>query len=390
MKMKGVLYLNLILLIASFATAQVPCGPLIIPKATLAVNWPQFLYGPARSGCNPYESVLSVNTVGSLTTKWQYQSGGNGAVSSPVVADGVIYFGSSPDPFSGGLNAIDASTGKLLWDYGFGTPGTSPAAVANGIIYVGGSFDVYALTRAGGFVWAFSTTPDQVRAAPAVVNGVVYAVAAGKTMYALNAATGAQIWSTSISNVGSDAFSAPAVAGGMVYVGSPDSNLYALDAATGVVVWKYQTGGDIRSSSPSVDNGMVYFGSNDGNFYALNAKTGALVWSYTVGNYQSSSASVSRGVVYFTSDGGTLYALKGSTGALVWQAAIGNSESSPAIANGVVYAIGAGHIYALDASTGAVLWTAPVADFASSPAVANGVVYVDDYNALTAFHLPGR
>jgi outer membrane protein assembly factor BamB len=388
--MKSGLYVNLILLIASIAAAQVPCGPSIIMKATLVVNWPQFLYDPARSGCNPYESVLSVDTVGSLTTKWQYQSGANGVVSSPVVANGVLYFGSSPDPFSGGLNAIEASTGKLLWDYGLGAPGTSPAAVANGIIYVGGSLGVFALTPAGAPVWIFSTAPYQVRAAPAVVNGVVYVLAAGKTMYALNASTGAQIWSTSISNLGSDGYSAPAVADGMVYVGSPDSNLYALDAATGVVVWKYQTGGNIHSSSPSVANGKVYVGSLDGNFYALNAKTGALVWSYTIGNYQSSSASVSRGVVYFTSDGGTLYALNGSTGALVWQAAIGGSESSPAVANGVVYAVGAGDIYALNASNGAVLWTAPVADFASSPAVANGVVYIDDYNALTAFHLPGR
>jgi len=59
-------------------------------------------------------------------------------VSSPVMANGVVYFGSSPNRFSGGLNAVDANTGKLLWDYGFGAPGTSPAAVANGIIYVGG------------------------------------------------------------------------------------------------------------------------------------------------------------------------------------------------------------------------------------------------------------
>lgn len=81
MKMKSALYINLILLFASIATAQVPCGPAITPPATLSVNWAQFLYDPAHSGCNPYESVLSVNTVGSLTTKWQYQTGQNLVVS---------------------------------------------------------------------------------------------------------------------------------------------------------------------------------------------------------------------------------------------------------------------------------------------------------------------
>ena len=69
MKSKTTLYLSLILLIAFFVTvqqspAQVPCGPTIVPKATLSVNWPQYLYDSAHTGCNPYESILSSSTGG--------------------------------------------------------------------------------------------------------------------------------------------------------------------------------------------------------------------------------------------------------------------------------------------------------------------------------------
>jgi outer membrane protein assembly factor BamB len=58
------------------------------------------------------------------------------------------------------------------------------------------------------------------------------------------------------------------VANGVVYVGSDDHNLYALNAATGAKLWSYTTGNFV-SSSPTVDNGVVYVGSQDGNAYAF-------------------------------------------------------------------------------------------------------------------------
>ena len=66
---------------------------------------------------------------------------------------------------------------------------------------------------------------------------------------------------------------------GVVYIGSDDSNLYALNASTGAKLWSYATGAAVQSS-PAVANGVVYFGSDDGNVYALNASTGAKLWSY--------------------------------------------------------------------------------------------------------------
>ena len=59
-----------------------------------------------------------------------------------------------------------------------------------------------------------------------MANGVVYIGSGGNNVYALNAATGAELWSfTTISNVGSS----PAVVNGMLFVGAgyKDGNLYA-------------------------------------------------------------------------------------------------------------------------------------------------------------------
>ena len=78
--------------------------------------------------------------------------------------------------------------------------------------------------------------------------------------------------------------SSPAVVNGVVYVGSGDGNVYALNAASGVQLWNYTTGGEV-DSSPAVVNGVVYVGSGDGNVYALNATNGAKLWNYTTGSY---------------------------------------------------------------------------------------------------------
>jgi outer membrane protein assembly factor BamB len=54
----------------------------------------------------------------------------------------------------------------------------------------------------------------------------------------------------------------------VVYVGSYDKNVYALNAKTGAKLWSYTTGGGVHTS-PSVTNGLVYVGSDDGNVYAF-------------------------------------------------------------------------------------------------------------------------
>jgi outer membrane protein assembly factor BamB len=69
-------------------------------------------------------------------------------------------------------------------------------------------------------------------------------------------------------------YSSPAVANGVVYVGSEDNNVYALNAKTGAKLWSYSTGSFVESS-PAVANGVVYVGSDDGKVYAFGLKQGS-------------------------------------------------------------------------------------------------------------------
>jgi eukaryotic-like serine/threonine-protein kinase len=63
------------------------------------------------------------------------------------------------------------------------------------------------------------------------------------------------------------------VANGVVYVGSLDGNVYALNAPTGARLWSFATGNEVESS-PAVADGVVYAGSDNGNLYAFDLAGG--------------------------------------------------------------------------------------------------------------------
>jgi uncharacterized repeat protein (TIGR01451 family) len=311
---------------------------------------------------------------------WSYCRGGWD--SSPAVADGVVYIGGS---------AFDAETGALIWNQQQpGTTWDSSPAIINGVVYVGDSDNnVYAFdAETGGVIWNY-TTKGEVHSSPAVADGVVYIGSSDRNLYALDAGTGDLLWNYTLLQA---VRSSPAVANGIVYVGDFNSNFYALDAETGGMIWNYTMEGAV-SSSPAVANGIVYVGSLDSNLYAFDAGDGALLWNYTAGDRVSSSPAVTEGVVYVGSDDHNVYALDASTGSLLWTYTTGGPVvSSPTVANGVLY-VGSydENLYALDAGTGIYLWNYATGESSrSSPAVANGIVYVGSEDCMYAIgYSPG-
>ncbi len=288
--------------------------------------------------------------------------------SSPAVVDGVVYICGIYD-----VNAIDALTGRLLWNSPDGGRMSSPA-VAGNVVYVGSDdWNVSALNAStGALLWKFRTGAV-VDSSPALSNGIVYAGSRDGNLYALDAATGTLLWNYP---TGGMVRSSPAVAYGIVYFGSDDDKVYALDAGTGALLWNYTFGDEFFS--PSVSNGVVYVKDYD-NLYALDSTTGAKIWDYPVRGYGDSCPAVADGVVYIGSDNGNLYALDAATGNLLWSYAAGSMvRSSPSVANGVVY-FGSenGVVHALDAGTGDLLWTCITGgEGFSNPAIANGVLYI--------------
>ena len=84
--------------------------------------------------------------------------------------------------------------------------------------------------------------------------------------------------------------SSPAVVNGVVYTGCRDSNLYAIDAATGNEIWHYfyQNPREIGiiyspwNRGVAVNGGRVFFGTLDNSVVALDQKTGEEVWRVNI------------------------------------------------------------------------------------------------------------
>ena len=174
----------------------------------------------------------------------------------------------TPTPTATNTTTPSPMPGELLWRYDTGWLVISSPTVADGLVYVGiragYSEGLHALEATTGEVqWIYRTA---VVSSPTVADGIVYFGAGDQHLYALDSAKGDLLWRYKTSD---SVFSSPAVAHGVVYFGSNDTHLYAVDAATGDLRWRYETEASVKSS-PAVADGIVYFvGSDDGDLYAL-------------------------------------------------------------------------------------------------------------------------
>jgi hypothetical protein len=151
-------------------------------------NWSEFGFVPSGGRFNPAEHVLNTTNVAALTVLWS-TSDGSFPLTAPAVVDGVVYSGTS---------AFEAATGKLLW--ATNSFGISPA-VSKATVYIDSFFGLCAYTRADGTnLWCAGTNylPDAPSGA-AVVDGIAYFGSAVGSVFAIDAATGEQIWSAPIS-----------------------------------------------------------------------------------------------------------------------------------------------------------------------------------------------
>jgi outer membrane protein assembly factor BamB len=309
--------------------------------------------------------------------QWKFHTGGL-IISSPVLANGSVYVGST----DGYLYAVDVDSGKLKWKFETKARVVSSPAVAGGLVYFS-SYDgwFYAVNAADGKPkWKFNNGGER-RYAAKHIHG---ALPAGETM--------------------PDPFdcylSSPAVWNGAVYFGSGDGNIYALNASTGELKWKFHTG-DVVHASPAISGGTLFVGSWDSYFYAIDATSGKEQWRFKTGEDPGihnqvgiqSSAAVADGVVYFGCRDSNLYALDAMTGKKRWSFSTKPSWviSSPAILNGKVYfaTSDSALFYGLDALAGRqIILLRFKFPFFSSPAIAGNTVYIGSHDGkLTAIDL---
>lgn len=257
-----------------------------------------------------------------------------------AVADDAVFFAGD----DGHLFKLNRLTGALLWrvDTGGGTIPRSPPSptsedwdlsgaapvVADGVVYIGsadGSF--HAVDAATGkFLWQFKAG-KKIRAAAAVDASRVYLGSLDRFVYALDRATGALAWKF---DTGSAVTTPPVLAGGKLVIGTRDQALlFALDAATGQKLWADYYWMSWVESSPVLVDGRLYIGSSDSQrVRVIDPADGRVVWAAPVFGWAWGTPLVVGDTIYYATAGTPKYfnethpslgALDRATGALKWR-----------------------------------------------------------------------
>ena len=259
-----------------------------------------------------------------------------------------------------------------------------------------------------------------VRLQPAFADGKLYLISTDGKIEALDAATGKEIWKQSTrvgggiwpfkhKKPGPDARYAggPAISGNLLVVGTLDGHVYAMDAATGKQLWSAEVDDEVISP-PAIDAGVVYVRTNSGNVYALDANSGERKWAYDQGNVPLLSLRgngpllAAHGVVMFGTDDGNVVSLRADTGAIQWKLPItkglgrtdiqklNDADDSLQLDNNTLYATAYhGELTAIDAAQGQLTWTRAFSSYVGVGVADKEVVGADDDSLVWAFSKDG-
>jgi outer membrane protein assembly factor BamB len=292
-------------------------------------DWPMFRKCPSGSSfvATPLEPPLAL--------AWAAPLPGMVALSSPVVADGRVFLGCRAERETGeaGVLACDAATGAIEW---------------------------------------FSHVPAGVALAPAVAGDVVIATAMTDSVFGLDAATGARVWSVPQRNA-RYSMTAPIFEGDAAWVGAEPRPMQ-IRAATGATDWMAPYLGDpwfpYVYSAPALGPQHVAYGFF--GFPEVFLSGGLKIVDRQGGSVVHEEQGAFRSPVHA---GSTLYVVGGSdrnhqvltartpAGAIQWTAAeeVGSGTGSPALGHGTLVVPGSdGAVRGYRAADGAALWTKPV------------------------------
>ncbi len=355
-------------------------------------DWPMERESSNGTGDQPIEYGLNTSNVPGLKQKWSFVTSAPVGLSPPVVVGNVLTTGAT----DGRVYSIDTVTNKGWSVQPAGQIIGSPA-VANGTIYIGDGFSLFALDAATGATKWHVDTYGTVACSPVVDGNTVYFSGWNGTahaVWAVNAKTGAVKWSTPLQSDTTNSVGSPAVDANNVYVGDDDGHVYAIDRSSGTIVWHKAPGGYIEGT-PAVSGGSVWFvtlGSGGEWVRSFDTTAGAKNWAVVADVYAAYSSPAYDSGKLFVVTGKGVVALNAASGASAWTYPVFESldDTAPAVANGVVYAVVEGTPVAINEASGAGLWSAsssypgPV----SSPVVADGRVYFGTQdNMIHAFGL---
>jgi alcohol dehydrogenase (cytochrome c) len=202
----------------------------------------------------------------------------------------------------------------------------------------------------------------------------------------------------------------PIVMDGVMYLITARARVFALDAATGREIWRYQypepprsTPGFVGNRGVAVGAGKVFFGTKDNNMVALDQKTGHLLWRVNIDDARQCGCNITAAPLVVKDKviiGGTggdgahrgyLTAFYTSTGRLAWRWYVipGPGEKGHETWKGDSWRFGGGAPWltgSYDPALNLVYWGTgnAAADFYDGDRVPAGADKTQDLNLYTA------
>lgn len=202
----------------------------------------------------------------------------NRIVGGVTVSEGVVYVGLA----SGAVYAVDALTGQDLWRFDADRDVWAAPLVADDTVFVAAlDHTLYALDAASGEPRWSKDLGAALAGTPSISsNGeTIFVGTFGSQLLALDTANGNERWSKATTNW---VWSGPALDNGVIYFADVAGTVYAVEAATGEDVWApVKPGGPMRAR-PVLAGDLLYVGDREGNIFALDRATGAVRHTQTL------------------------------------------------------------------------------------------------------------
>lgn len=297
-------------------------------------------------------SFVRAVDVAKQTQRWQFPAQPDANrygifVSTPAVGDDLLVVASEGPigKYSGAVFGLDRATGAQRWCLVFDNKAAERLAALNCRM---------AAVPAPDNPLGISAVDNRIIAGLTFYDGRVYFGMTNGRVYAVDAATGQDLWYAQSER---DVWSAPVVDETAVYFGSLDHRLYAVERASGQPLWTKDFGASL-AGSPTLHEGRLYVGTFANSLYALDAASGEEQWRFETRNWVWDGPAVEGGSLYFADVGGTVYALDAATGQQRWSQTPGGSMRARPTAVGDTLFVGDhnGKLYALSAAGGANAW----------------------------------
>ena len=332
------------LMVASTLAAGLTAG-LTAQNAATGPDWPQWR-GPRRDGTLAAFAEPKV-WPDTLNQRWKLTVG-EGYATPILVGNRVYQFSRQQENEI--LRAIDAATGKVVWERSYAAP-----------------FDMNSGTKRHG---------PGPKSTPTFADGRLFTLGMTSVVTAWDAASGKELWRKPAGAVQPMFHTAmsPLVDGGRMYLhvgGHNEGALTAFDPATGKVIWEW-TGDGPAYGSPSVAEiggvrQVMMFSQK--NFVGIDPASGQLLWSvpFEARSTTNSITPLVYGNTVIVSGQGkplTSYILANKGGKWVADLAWENPQLSMSFSNGVLVGdalfsmspLNSGQFFWADAKSGKTLW----------------------------------